>query len=121
MAAYTQYLCSLKVRNDCGCSQSHSLMVSSQEALRNLVRCFVFQFNETTCCITQTNIQQEQQDCCGSDLGTAVHPDQAVKMSHAMCRMLHVSAHLSAVLAPATQGISLRWRLRVPELDAAVA
>lgn len=49
MAAYTQYLCSLKVRKERGCSQSHSLMVSSHEALRNLVRCFAFQLSDTTC------------------------------------------------------------------------
>lgn len=45
-AAYTQYVCPLKVESEPGCCRSHSLMLSSQLPLRNTLRRTVFQLSE---------------------------------------------------------------------------
>lgn len=47
-AAYTQYVCSAKVAADSGRCTSHILMVSSQDPLRNRLRCVMFQLSEYT-------------------------------------------------------------------------
>lgn len=47
-AAYTQYVCSAKVAADSGRCTSHILMVSSQDPLKNRLRCVIFQLSEYT-------------------------------------------------------------------------